>query len=237
MSSKEEVDNLRAVIHQAIQDSHQVIAKDPIFHNTEWCAKMIGDPTWIAIESQSHDTTVPQQNTFLAKTLQTDSTIHGCLTLIKSPLEPAEPLLDGKSRPIADTTHGVAGDKMDTGDAIKEVVMLLSLGSAVNGFANMAHGGFVSTLLDEVIGVLNTTNIRFQEYVQKRKQPSPVTAYLNVTFQRPLPTPSIIQARAWYKGKDSTERKRVILGTLEDGQGVAYAKVEGLLVLPRQYSL
>jgi thioesterase superfamily protein 4 len=50
----------------------------------------------------------------------------------------------------------------------EEVRMIVELGDGLNGFPKVAHGGFVATMLDEVMGVLITTNM-YARAERKRK--------------------------------------------------------------------
>jgi hypothetical protein len=64
----------------------------------------------------------------------------------------------------------------------------MEIGNGVTGWANVAHRGFVSVIFDEVMGIVN-------KQVDKKK--SIFTAYLNITFKRSIPTPSIILCHTW----------------------------------------
>ena len=46
--------------------------------------------------------------------------------------------------------------------AIQEVRTLMDLGNGVNGHPDICHGGFVATVLDEVIGILLTLNLEIE---------------------------------------------------------------------------
>jgi hypothetical protein len=78
---------------------------------------------------------VTTEDSFFAETLGTDRTIRHCLTL----------------RPRREERDGEA--------AFREVRTIMELGSGLNGHPNICHGGFVATMLDEVLGVLIQLNL------------------------------------------------------------------------------
>lgn len=113
--------------------------------------------------------------------------------------------------------------------------MFFLVGSDLNGYPGVLHGGIVATLLDEVTGLL----LSLQGHVgdastreAKDAQPGPVTAYLNTKFIGPVPTPGaiLVQARM-IEVKEN--RKWRIEGQIRDGKGLVLAEAEALYVKPR----
>lgn len=100
----------------------------------------------------------------------------------------------------------------------QEALVVLELGDGLNGHANIAHGGFVSVMLDDVMGVANTHSKPYPTF----------TAYLNVTFKRPVPTPSVLLCRGWISKMDG--RKRYSHATIENGSGEVYATADALFL-------
>jgi thioesterase superfamily protein 4 len=98
-------------------------------------------------------------------------------------------------------------------------MVVMELGDGVNGHVNLAHGGFVCTILDEISGVVNH---------QWDGKPT-FTAYLNVTFKTPTPAPGVVLCRAWITKEDG--RKRYTYASLEDGRGNVYATAESLFLV------
>lgn len=85
-----------------------------------------------------------------------------------------------------------------------------------------AHGGLMATLLDEALGT--------PVFVQ-----SPAgcaTAELSVTYERPLPIPAVVLCRSWV---DKAEGRKIwIKGTIEDGNGLVFARGQSLFVKFRE---
>ena len=99
-----------------------------------------------------------------------------------------------------------------------EMRMLMSLGSGLNGHADILHGGFTATLIDESCGFANMYWSRSHTF----------TANLNVNYRKPIPTPSIVLARAWITKVDG--RKRWVKCELLGEHAVLYAEAETLFL-------
>ncbi|KAM3075672.1 hypothetical protein ACMFMG_007804 [Clarireedia jacksonii] len=102
-----------------------------------------------------------------------------------------------------------------------EIFHLVSLGIHVNGYIDTSHGGFVGVLLDDMIG-----------YAAGAARPSDktaMTAYLNITYKKPIRTPSIVLGRSWIERKDG--RKLFGKATIEDGDGTILATGDALFIV------
>lgn len=95
-----------------------------------------------------------------------------------------------------------------------DTLVVVSLGTGVNGHDGIVHGGVVVTILDEALSAA----VRIPMF----------TAYLNVAFKKPVPAPSVIVCRVRVTKKEG--RKHWIAGTLEDGSGGVMAEAEALYI-------
>ncbi|KAI9879709.1 MAG: hypothetical protein M1830_007494 [Pleopsidium flavum] len=178
------------------------VTQDPLqksldhFTSIPWCAQLIADADFVPIELPSRNPKASTEDSLFAQTLQTNDTIRACLSLYK--------------RPPSTTTKSDAG--------VQEVRMLLSLGSGVNGHPHIAHGGLVTTILDEVMGLM----------VSFYQRKSAFTAFLNVEFKKPVPTPGIVVSKARLTRAEG--RKLWVRGAMEDERGNVYATAESLFV-------
>jgi acyl-coenzyme A thioesterase THEM4 len=102
-----------------------------------------------------------------------------------------------------------------------EVIYLLKLGSGLNGHHDLAHGGLLSVILDEVIGTA-------ADY-ERPEGKSTMTAYLKVDYRRPVRTPGVLLARAWLEKMEG--RKMWGRGVVEDGEGNVLADGEALFLV------
>jgi thioesterase superfamily protein 4 len=180
------------------------------FKTIPWCCKIIDNPLYTTSPTNSR---LPKPSTtedsFFAETLQTGRTIRKCLTLNTLP----------------QTTD-------NTELPIHSVLTFFELGNGVNGFPNIAHGGFVATLLDELMGILLSVN---QEYNHRERgeklEMDYMTAYLNMKYSAPLRTPGVVLGRAWVDKVES--RKIWIRAVLEDEEGKGLTSAECLFVKAR----
>ncbi|KAF8053825.1 thioesterase superfamily protein [Tricharina praecox] len=115
----------------------------------------------------------------------------------------------------SETIRALASVRVGSSDV---TCLLVSLGTGMNGHGGILHGGIVSTLLDMATGSA-VVALAF-------------TAYLNVTFRKPVPTPSVVLCRGWLVRREG--RKLFIRGTVEDGEGGVYAEADSLFVEVRE---
>jgi hypothetical protein len=120
--------------------------------STPWAAALLNDPKWTPAETASRSPKPSGEDSFFAETLGTDRTIRTIFTL----------------RPTEATDDDLA---------YKETVSIVDLGTGVNGYPDIAHGGFVATLLDEVCGVLIVLNL--ERKVQRLKELGQSTVAMN----------------------------------------------------------
>ncbi|KAF2500593.1 hypothetical protein BU16DRAFT_523373 [Lophium mytilinum] len=183
-------------------------ASEVRFGGIPWAAELIRDPDWVVCATSSRTPKSSTEDSFFAETLKTDRTIKHLLSLHLKPDENADP-------------------------PIQAVRTIMDLGDGVNGHPDLCHGGFVATLMDEVMGVLLTINME-RASSWRRGEPSDLglfTAYIKVNYKRPVPTPNVVLATARFEKKEG--KKAWVVGSIEDGMGVVYATGEALFVQPK----
>jgi thioesterase superfamily protein 4 len=102
-----------------------------------------------------------------------------------------------------------------------ETLHLISLGIHVNGHIDTCHGGFVGVLLDDMIGCAAGT--------ARPQEKTTMTAYLNITYKKPIRTPSIVLGRSWIERREG--RKLFGKATIEDGNGTILATGDALFIV------
>lgn len=100
-----------------------------------------------------------------------------------------------------------------------ELLDFYSLGSGLNGHRGFCHGGSLSTAMDQTMGTLVRAYVKTDSY----------TKNLNVTFEKPFPTPGALLCRVWLTRIDG--RKLWVSGRMEDGQGNVYITAESLWIV------
>ncbi|KAL5114436.1 hypothetical protein ACEQ8H_007691 [Pleosporales sp. CAS-2024a] len=170
-----------------------------------WAQRLLRNPKWTIVKTPSRLAKSTGQDSFFAETLATDRTMRSCTTL--RPAKPAE------------------GDP-----AYAEIVLIVEVGDALNGFARTLHGGMAATLLDEVCGVLITLNVDTHAERSRASGPTAqyLTAYLNTTYKRPIHTPGAILCTAKIERQEG--RKLYVGATIEDGLGTICTIGQGLFI-------
>ncbi|CAF0762970.1 unnamed protein product [Rotaria sordida] len=101
-----------------------------------------------------------------------------------------------------------------------EVRVAFHLGEGICGHKGIVHGGLTATMLDEVSGAAAFSCV------------GPCfTANLNIDYLKPLMTPAWVLVRAHVERHEG--RKVFIHGTVENGEGIVYAKAVGLFIKPK----
>jgi thioesterase superfamily protein 4 len=176
-----------------------------------WAAALINDPKWTHTRTGSRLPKASGEDSFFAETLATDRTLRACLTLVP--------------------TKKVHGKLV---------------------YQETCQGGVAATLLDEICGVLIQLNTEMQLVVGKQsgslnqaRDVNYMTACklmcgtktrcaelmsvdLNISYKRPIPTPSTVLCTAKVERQDG--RKLYIRATIEDGAGVIYTVGEAMFV-------
>jgi thioesterase superfamily protein 4 len=168
------------------------------FLSIPWCAKLLNDPVFTITPTISRIRKGTTEDAFIAETLQTPDTIKAWTSFYKTP--------------------------RSSNTLIEELHALLTLGYRINGHPNIAHGGFLSVIMDEVMGSLLYINV-MQRVMSAQKT---FTAYLNVTYKKPVPTPGTVLVSVWFR--EVTGRKCLIEGAVKDADGNVLTRAEGLFV-------
>ncbi|KAH7055886.1 HotDog domain-containing protein [Macrophomina phaseolina] len=176
-----------------------------LIQRVPWAAALLADKNYTIAPTLSRRPKASGEDSFIAETLSTDRTIRAWVTQHSQPVPNEKP-------------------------AIREVRTFLDLGDGLNGYPAVMHGGMIATLLDEVTGVLLTTNLEYEKAISgdSERDLDSMTAYLNVTYKKPLPLPGVVLGVAQFTKNDG--RKNYVRATLEDGNGKIYAVGEALFV-------
>ncbi|GAW19378.1 hypothetical protein ANO14919_088640 [Xylariales sp. No.14919] len=163
-----------------------------------WCARHLQGDRVIARPPSCRTLKPADEDALFADTLSSERGILRMLQVYEEPLSPTE--------------------------RVNEVKAFVTLGSGLNGYPGVCHGGLVMAILDEVISDLVPIN--------QRRGTAPggthMTAYLNTSFIRPVPTPATVLTRAWLTKIEG--RKYFMQGTMEDEDGVVLARADALFV-------
>ncbi|KAL2427264.1 hypothetical protein ABEF95_010814 [Exophiala dermatitidis] len=193
------------------------------FAGIEWTNSYLNDPAYKPIPTFSRVLKESGEDFFFSRTVNSPSTIPHLVTLqLKewpSLREVPRGMLKGKETQSAVTK---VPEKPDC-------VMLLRLSRpGLDGHPNVIHGGMASAILDEMIGLclmLHSRNVN-------GPRDSLFTAYLNITYRAPVPTPSDVLVRTWLIAKEG--RKLLAHGQIVDKDGLVMTEAEGMWVLAKR---
>ncbi|KAF2266539.1 hypothetical protein CC78DRAFT_531645 [Lojkania enalia] len=183
------------------------------FQSIPWCSYLLNDPEYVITPTSSREPKENTEDALFGETLKTDQTISACLSLYK--------------RPKA------------LGELIEEVKTLFTVGSGVNGYPHVCHGGIVATMIDEVMGILLAVNKNREEAARDSRRPAErmatVTAELTVKYLKPLKTPQTVCVTARFARVEG--RKLWIKGTIIDESGTALACAQSIFVQKQREKL
>jgi acyl-coenzyme A thioesterase THEM4 len=190
--------------------SESLLPNLEFFRSIPWCQKVISEEGWTAVPTRCRTPKSSTEDSLFAETLQTPDTIPQHLSLV---LAPAIPLPESYTP--------------STALPIPAIRTLWCLGIGLNGFPGIAHGGLLSALLDEQMGMLLTVN---SEYASARASPdiTEMTVYMNVRYRAPVNTPGVILVDARVEKREG--RKTWLRSTIIDAKGVECASAESLFV-------
>ncbi|KAI2791224.1 hypothetical protein POX_c04081 [Penicillium oxalicum] len=187
------------------------------FQSIPWISALLQDKSFLSYTIPSRTVKTSTEDNFFSKTLNTPTTISACLSQYRLSNKPPAPGFN-PSRPQAE-----------------ELRIFFLLGSDLNGYPGILHGGVVAALLDEGTGLLLSFNGQVGDPVSRQAsgaQTGPVTAYLHTTYLRPVPTPSAIMLQSKIV-EVKEDRKWKIEARLVDGEGQVLASAEALYIRPR----
>ncbi|KAL4971089.1 putative short-chain dehydrogenase [Aspergillus stella-maris] len=209
----------------------------PHFASIPWVSTLLSDPTFktIPISYRTPSRKIPREDRLFSTTLNSPGTIAHHLAQYRPPQPNANSASQTQAQAEAEKQIHVL-DERHIRIPTSEVRIFVTLGSEMDGYADVLHGGMVSTLLDEVMGLILVLSLAGTGQEDGKSQTgemkAPVTAYLNTRFRAPVGTPGtyVVCGRV---ERVVGGRKWVIKGDIRDGEGRALADAECLYVSPR----
>ncbi|KAL4929031.1 PaaI family thioesterase [Aspergillus undulatus] len=179
------------------------------FTSIPWVSTLLTDKNYITTPAPSRLFKSTTEDSFYSTTLNTPGTISHCLAQYRRPPQDAVPYQPGAI-------------------PTSEIRIFCTLGSDLNGYPGILHGGMVSSLLDECMGLV----LSFRLGGGMPGQEGPVTAYLSTKFKGPVRTPGVVVVSGWIV-EMKENRKWLLKGNIRDHEGRILAEAECLYVLPR----
>lgn len=163
---------------------------------TTWCKALLEDEKFTPVSTDARIVKLDHEDSLLSETLNTDATI---------------PLWQAFYKPLPDTPDGPWA----------ELRVVVGIGHGLNGHPKLAHGGFISFVLDEAITQLAAYH--------RASRTAGFTKILTTDFKKPLPTPGLVLIKVWLEPR-SAGRKSWLRANIEDGNGAVFATAESLVV-------
>ncbi|KIH95260.1 hypothetical protein SPBR_03999 [Sporothrix brasiliensis 5110] len=226
---------------QSIQDTVRHFSQQP------WCAELFARPGNRCTMPSSrydreNDTTgrLLSQDNLFHRALNNDDGVPHMLVVYQEYGAPGVPL------PPAPPGDASLGTGQGLRFLIPSVSLLLDLRDNVRGFNGYTHGGFLGTIIDEVMGALIYTNYEVQATKEDEAedagtawQPAPkvvdmstcglvMTAGMDVKFRKPVATPGVVISTATLNRIDG--RKIYFDVEILDGTGAVCTTCEGLWI-------
>jgi acyl-coenzyme A thioesterase PaaI-like protein len=176
------------------------------FQEIPWCAELLSSPNIVIIPTESRQYKASTEDALFAETFKTDDTISACISFYP------------RHSPCA--------------RRIEEFHTLLTLGYRLNAYPGRVHGGVLATVMDEMMGILLGTNKRLGLFATRG---DPVTAYLNVSYMKPVQTPGTVLVSARFK--EVVGKKHFLEATIKDGGGVMLSRAEALFIWTEKISV
>ena len=146
-----------------------------------WCQTLLNSPDLINISTPTRRPEPPADrfvtNTLLSKTFKTDDTIRAWQCLQAKHTDPS--------------------------NASPTIFLLLSLGSDLNGYRGILHGGMFGVLMDQIGAIC--------------AGPTMVTAEMTLRYKKSVPLPSVVLCRSVIIKREG--RKLWTQGRMENGTG------------------
>jgi acyl-coenzyme A thioesterase THEM4 len=193
------------------------------FNTIPWAKQLLNNSNFRPIPTPSR-TIDPgtTNNAFFAKTLAPSesipSPIINWLLLVKESLHtPAE------------APKGTIGRASGSGDGIvprsaldSDFVLLLNLGSDLDGFGGVAHGGLLSAVLDEMFSLV----VEYHRQSVSEDRAGLFTMKLTTLFRDKVPTPGQVIVKAWLQAREG--RKWLLQGQICDEKENVLTEGEGI---------
>jgi len=182
------------------------------FSSIPWCEKHIKADGWTAVPTRCREIKSSTEDSFLSTALQTPSTLARHATICKAS---SIPLPSSYTKPA---------DNL----AIPACRTFWQLGSDLNGYPHIAHGGLLATLLDEQMGMLLTINSEYGAVGKGTSLITEMTVFMNVKYRAPVKTPGTVMAIAECTKKEG--RKTFVRAAVVDETGKECVIGEGMFI-------
>ncbi|KAG0645798.1 Acyl-coenzyme A thioesterase [Hyphodiscus hymeniophilus] len=186
--------------------THGQFTPEPLNHFKEipWCAKLLSDKRIVHIAIPDRRPKLDDEYTLVKETLNGENTVRACITYFRVP--PRKELRPGE----------------DQKNPFVEMNTLLDVGGGVNGYAKTCHGGFITTIFDELMGTA-----AWQQSGEEEDNGA-YTISMNLKFKKPLFTPAVVRCTGGVVKKEG--RKITVEAVLVGEDGAVHAEAQSVFL-------
>ena len=199
------------------------------FRSTPWTARWLSDPNFRTAPTPSR---LPDpgtsNNSFFAKTLAQSTTIPHWVLLLRQNLYTPSDSSKGTIASLSTSTTSASSSR-PTADA--DCLLLLDLGSDIDGFGGVCHGGALCAIMDEMLSLV----VEFHRQSVTKERGPLFTVRLTTTFRGPVPTPGLVLVKAWLEVREG--RKWWLRGQVCDETETVLTEAEGIWVSAKEERL
>ncbi|OBT65687.1 hypothetical protein VE03_03413 [Pseudogymnoascus sp. 23342-1-I1] len=202
-----------------------MVTTDPAyFEAIPWCATLLADSEYTVVPSRFSQPNKDKRGELFTRTLATDNTITACIYQSRRPKQSNYASSCTTFRP----SHPI----------VSEARAFLNTASGVNGFPGIAHGGFVASIIDEIMSFLINSNKQMTEAAVDPPTASSmpatapgssvVTVELTIKYRKPVQTGDVLLLRTWIEKIEG--RKIIVKATVEDSEKQILAEGLGFFI-------
>ncbi|EAW08866.1 PaaI family thioesterase [Aspergillus clavatus NRRL 1] len=125
-------------------------------------------------------------------------------------------------------SRGLALQKVFWNEKEKTVVSVVYLGSGLEGWPTVVHGGAIAAVLDENLG---------RAAIRHLPERTGVTANLEINYRAPVYSGNFYTCHATVDPEKSSDRKAYVTGEVRDPVGRICAQASALFVVPKGFKL
>lgn len=180
------VEQIRSPVDMESRDAEFFRRDADFFRSIPWAAALLDQPDVQLRPQDSRRRKPSNEDSLMGATFNTASTVSAGITFFKTP----------------------APDAVQ----VEEVSTLMSIGTGLDGWPQIMHGGIVATIIDESMGILAWTNHEFhRQYPGRNEGPNRnmnviggggFTAELKITYKAPVRTPGALLVTSKFVRRD-----------------------------------
>lgn len=189
------------------------------FKASTWLSPYLQNSLYEAVPTFSRVLKPSGADYFFSTTIRTENTIPHLISLKLKNVVALEKIESSSAK----AQKGLSAPVPENPDC----VYLISLGSGLDGHLNTMHGGMLSAILDETMGL--TVMLHYTEHTPNPDQrQSLYTVKLITTYRAAVPTPGDVLVKSWVTRREG--RKFYSRGQICNQAGMVMTEAEGLWV-------